>query len=284
MLYEVITDDLYYNPKKDKKTVTESSQTSETPREKSDYERYRESLENEAGGSTAADSQVKNAEYADDQEYLDEESNKRTYSDEDESYDEDYEQRIRRSSLRCSNCDYSDVALYDPYPSWSFGFSLGGPYFGWGLSYGYPYYRPYSPYHYYGYYRPYYYYDYYSPWGYWDGYYDGYYSHPYSYHSYNVYHGHRTSRSSNTYYSTHRGSVYSPATTRSSAVRITSYNVCYTKLLRRALDDAVEEKDKQLLNLRESLGGSQRLTEFRQSYFSNSLEEILLSKRDALKT
>ncbi len=51
----------------------------------------------------------------------------------------------------------------------------------------------------------------------------------------------------------------------------------------RALDDAVEEKDKQLLNLRESLGGSQRLTEFRQSYFSNSLEEILLSKRDALK-
>jgi len=51
----------------------------------------------------------------------------------------------------------------------------------------------------------------------------------------------------------------------------------------RLLDNAIEEKDQKLLELRNRLGGNEELLEFRQKYHNTSLEEILLSKRETVK-
>jgi ABC-type multidrug transport system ATPase subunit len=51
----------------------------------------------------------------------------------------------------------------------------------------------------------------------------------------------------------------------------------------RSLDNAIEEKDRLLLELRNNLGGNDELIEFRQRYHNTSLEEIVLSKRETLK-
>ncbi len=51
----------------------------------------------------------------------------------------------------------------------------------------------------------------------------------------------------------------------------------------RILDNAIEEKDKQLMELRNKLGGNEEMIAFRQKYYNTSLEEILLSKRESTK-
>ncbi len=49
------------------------------------------------------------------------------------------------------------------------------------------------------------------------------------------------------------------------------------------LDQSIEKKDSLLLELKTSLGGSEELTRFRQQYQNQSLEEILLNKRETVK-
>jgi len=49
------------------------------------------------------------------------------------------------------------------------------------------------------------------------------------------------------------------------------------------LDKAINEKDDMLVALKEELGGADELLKFRQTYHSNSLEEILLAKRETNK-
>ena len=55
------------------------------------------------------------------------------------------------------------------------------------------------------------------------------------------------------------------------------------RMFSRRLDYSIEEKDKQLLELRNKLGGNEALNAFRQKYQNTSLEEELLSKRETIK-
>lgn len=49
------------------------------------------------------------------------------------------------------------------------------------------------------------------------------------------------------------------------------------------LDQSIEEKDSLLLDLKTKLGGSEELVSFRQKYQNQSLDEILLNKRETIK-
>ena len=55
------------------------------------------------------------------------------------------------------------------------------------------------------------------------------------------------------------------------------------KIYSHILDNTIEEKDKQLMELRDELGGNKELVAFREKYHNISLEEILLSKRESDK-
>jgi hypothetical protein len=156
-------DDLYYNPKK--KDNEEIKAVAEDDFEKSDYEKYIETLEKEAEANNKSQSFVKSqtdtAEYDKDidyvePDYLDSQEQAKKNSDQEyyDDYYSDYESRFDRFNSNCSNCGYYDVVYATPQPRWSFGFYGGYPYSGWSVSYGYPSY-------YYGYYDPFY-YPYYS--------------------------------------------------------------------------------------------------------------------------
>jgi ABC transport system ATP-binding/permease protein len=55
------------------------------------------------------------------------------------------------------------------------------------------------------------------------------------------------------------------------------------KIYSHILDQSIEKKDDQLLELKEKLGNSEALIKFRQQYQNQSLEELLLNKRESLK-
>ncbi|MBN1597758.1 MAG: ATP-binding cassette domain-containing protein [Bacteroidales bacterium] len=77
-------------------------------------------------------------------------------------------------------------------------------------------------------------------------------------------------------------------------LNITSYNLSSSnktrKFLnqakssyRKSLDESIDKKDKLILDLKKDLGGADQLIEFKQKYQNNSLEEILLNKRETNK-
>jgi hypothetical protein len=209
-------DDLYYNPKnskKENKAVVDNDTA-----QKSDYERYRESLDSEGNSDesatdTSANVNSEDAEYSDDNDYVenDASSNQNRSGDYYEGY---YEGRMSRFNSSCYSCGY-----YDWYFGPSFSFGWGYPYSGWSMSfgYGYPYhYRPwYSPYYGYGY-------DYgYGSYGYNPYYYDYYYPSNYGT-SHHVAYGHRNSVSSNSYHGRRGPSVDRQRDSRSTSVGRTS--------------------------------------------------------------
>jgi ABC-type multidrug transport system ATPase subunit len=51
----------------------------------------------------------------------------------------------------------------------------------------------------------------------------------------------------------------------------------------KVLDDAVDKKDLRLLELKNKLGGTSQLISFKQKYQNNSLEELVLNKRETVK-
>jgi len=55
------------------------------------------------------------------------------------------------------------------------------------------------------------------------------------------------------------------------------------KYYSRVLDNAVDKKDSKLLDLKNRLGGTEQLISFKQKYQNNSLEELLLNKREPIK-
>ena len=55
------------------------------------------------------------------------------------------------------------------------------------------------------------------------------------------------------------------------------------KIYGRILDNAIEQKDRELLELRSKLGGNDKLIAFREEYQNTSLEELLLNKRETNK-
>jgi hypothetical protein len=126
-------DDLYYDPKTDTKSQKDQQ---EPQREKSDYEKYIESLEQQAD-NTKADSINKaksSTEYNDDLDYVGSEevsNNRQTTDDNDKNYDNcdcDYETHFRRFNSYCYSCNYYDDYWYDW--DWSFRFSFGYPFWG----------------------------------------------------------------------------------------------------------------------------------------------------------
>lgn len=211
-------DDLYYKP--NNKKVNKDAVKSDTV-QVSDYERYRESLESEGASNenttdTSANVNMEDAEYSDDNDYVenDASANQNRSGDYYEGY---YEGRMSRFNSSCYSCGYYD---WNFGPSFSFGY--GYPYSGWGLSfgYGYPYhYRPwYSPYYGYGGYG----YDYgYGYYGYNPYYYD-YYSPAYYGTSHHVAYGHRNSVSTNRNHGSRGTSVDRPRDSRSTSVGTTS--------------------------------------------------------------
>ncbi len=69
----------------------------------------------------------------------------------------------------------------------------------------------------------------------------------------------------------------------STANRIRKFIDQTKRMYSRNLDNTIEEKDNQLLELRNELGGNEELIAYRQKYHNLSLEEILLSKRETTK-
>ena len=217
------SDDLYYNPKndpalkaKENKPAVAASNSSDK-HVMTDYEKYVASLE-QKDTLNNQEYQQDSTRYSNDQgdageQYYEESSNPDNARD---YYYDDYTSRILRFSRPCYSCGYFDPYYYDPFyydyytPGWSFGFSVGSPYWRFSSFYGYPYYSYYYPSYYSSWYGgwgyPYYYGSYWRGYhGYYHSYYDGYYgyyNHHYYGDSYNnrAYYGPRRSMTSNTSY------------------------------------------------------------------------------------
>jgi hypothetical protein len=109
-------DDLYYDPKTDSK---QQSDLQNPQREKSDYEKYIESLEQQADNEkadsiTKSKSLGESSEYNKDMDYVGSEdvaTDRQTTRDSDKQYnncDCDYGTQIRRFNSYCYSCDYYD--------------------------------------------------------------------------------------------------------------------------------------------------------------------------------
>jgi hypothetical protein len=190
-------DDVYYIPS-DKKTVQSTDKPETVPsstvnpqkNEVSDYEKYINSLNYQNSQSQKLQPQVNedSLDYAQDPNYAGSEYAEKDgstyvtnnyYSNPDDYY---YATQLRRFYNPLYSAGYYDPFYMDPYyygGGFGFGMSFGYPYYGFSMSFGYPYYGYGYPYYGYGYGYPYYGYGYpyYPYYGYDYGYNCCYYNH-----------------------------------------------------------------------------------------------------------
>ncbi len=155
-------DDMYYSPKNNK-PKTEAAEVKNDTLQKSNYEKYRESIENSEYETGTQGTMTQNN--VQDSDHINTESAKQSGNSESGGYDQgDNGSQYNSDNSCCSDYGYSD--FYSP--GWGFSMGFGYPFgWEWSLFDAYPYYS-------HGWYGPYdpYYYGYDSYWG--SPYYEGY--------------------------------------------------------------------------------------------------------------